>query len=129
MGVAAEDGARTPILPVVSPMRSLLIALIAAVCAMSASAEAQESAPKDMVLLTVSGPIGKTNRGVLDRQEGQPARIAEGRLPKAFAFDRAMLLALEQGTVTAQPPEFDEPVDLQGAAAAGRARSRRGGRR
>ena len=32
----------------------------------------------------------------------------------AFAFDRAMLLALPQGTVTLQPPEFDHPATFSG---------------
>jgi hypothetical protein len=95
-------------------MRSLLIALIAAVCAMSASAEGQESAPKDMVLLTVSGTIGETNRGVLDAKKDSLLALQKVSFPKAFAFDRAMLLALEQGTVTAQPPEFDKPVVFKG---------------
>jgi hypothetical protein len=95
-------------------MRSLLIALIAAVCTMSASAEEQESAPKDMVLLTVSGTIGETNRGVLDAKKDSLLALQKVSFPKAFAFDRAMLLALEQGTVTAQPPEFDKPAVFKG---------------
>ena len=93
---------------------------------MSASAEEQESAPKDMVLLTVSGTIGETNRGVLDAKKDSLLALQKVSFPKAFAFDRAMLLALEQGTVTAQPPEFDKPVVFKGAAAAGRPRSRPG---
>ena len=32
----------------------------------------------------------------------------------AFAFDRAMLLALPQGTVTAQPTTFDKPASFSG---------------
>ena len=48
------------------------------------AAEEQPSAPKDMVLLTVSGLIG-----VLALQKVN--------FPEAFAFDRAMLLTLEQG--------------------------------
>ena len=63
-------------------MRSLLIALIAAVCAMSASAEEQESAPKDMVLLTVSGTIGETNRGVLDAKKDSLLALQKVDFPR-----------------------------------------------
>jgi hypothetical protein len=47
-------------------MRSILIALIAALCALSVSAAEQDRAPQEMVLLTVSGTIGESNRGLLD---------------------------------------------------------------
>ena len=109
---------------VFSPCDPLLIALIAAFCALSASAADQEQAPKDMVLLTVSGTIGESNRGALDAKKDSLLAFQKIDFPKAFAFDRPMLLALEQGTVTAQPAGIRNACRLQGAAAAGRPRPR-----
>jgi hypothetical protein len=83
------------------PMRVLLVAVIAALCAWSSSAVAEEPAPKGMVLLTVSGLVGESNRGPLDVNKGSLLAAQKIDFPKAFAFDRAMLLALPQGTVTA----------------------------
>ena len=53
-----------------------------------------------MVLLTVSGMIGKTNRGPLDPKRDSMLALQKMDFKNAFAFDRAMLLALPQGTVT-----------------------------
>ena len=67
-----------------------------------------------MVLLTVSGTIGESNRGALDPKKDSLLALQKVDFNKAFAFDRATLLALEQGTVTAQPPEFDKPATFKG---------------
>ena len=99
-------------------MKRVLLSLCLAFGILPAFAGDEAPPPRDMVVLTVSGLIGKTNRGPLDPAQRQPARLAEGGLPEAFAFDRAMLLGLPQGTVTAQPPEFDAPATLQGPTAA-----------
>jgi len=96
-------------------MRLFLIALLTALCAAPAPAEEQMQAPKDMVLPTVSGLIGETNRGALDAKKDSLLALQKVNFPKAFAFDRAMLLTLEQGTVTAQPPEFDHPAMFKGS--------------
>ena len=94
-------------------MPSILAALVAVLCALPAFAAEQAPAPKEMVLLTVSGLVGKTNRGPLDPKQGQPAGVAEDRFPRAFAFDRATLLgAAAQGTVTAKTKEFEKPCHL-----------------
>jgi hypothetical protein len=95
-------------------MRSILIALIAALCALSVSAAAQDRAPKEMVLLTVSGTIGESNRGPLDPKKDSLLALNKIEFNKAFAFDRPTLLALEQGTVTVQPLEFDKPATFKG---------------
>ena len=95
-------------------MPSILIALIAAFCALSVSATAQDRAPKDMVLLTVSGTIGESNRGPLDPKKDSLLALNKIEFSKAFAFDRPTLLALEQGTVTVQPREFDKPATFKG---------------
>lgn len=88
------------------PMRSILIALIAALCALPAIAAEQQQAPKDMVLLTVSGTIGESNRGALDPKKDSQLALQKADFKKAFAFDRAMLLGLEQGTVRATTAEL-----------------------
>ena len=91
-------------------MRSILIALIAALCALPAIAAEQQQAPKDMVLLTVSGTIGESNRGALDPKKDSQLALQKADFKKAFAFDRAMLLGLEQGTVTATTAELGAPA-------------------
>src|SRR5512132_2498833 len=93
-------------------MRSILIALIAALCALPALAAEQQQAPKDMVLLTVSGTIGESNRGPLDPKKD--SLLVKADFKKAFAFDRAMLLGLEQGTVTATTAELGAPATFKG---------------
>ena len=100
--------------PGFQPMRSILLALIAALCALSVSAAEQDRAPKDMVLLTVSGTIGESNRGPLDPMKDSLLALNKIEFNKAFAFDRPTLLSLEQGTVTVQPREFDKPATFKG---------------
>ena len=100
--------------PGLQPMRSILLALIAALCALSVSAAEQDRAPKDMVLLTVSGTIGESNRGPLDPKKDSLLALNKIEFNKAFAFDRPTLLSLEQGTVTVQPREFDKPATFKG---------------
>ena len=100
--------------PGLQPMRSILLAFIAALCALSVSAAGQDRAPKDIVLLTVSGTIGESNRGPLDPKKDSLLALNKIEFNKAFAFDRPTLLALEQGTVTVQPREFDKPATFKG---------------
>jgi hypothetical protein len=96
-------------------MRLIFIALIAALCALPASAAEQQQAPKDMVLLTVSGTIGESNRGALDPKKDSLLALQKADFKKAFAFDRAMLLGLEQGTVTATTAELGVPATFKGS--------------
>jgi hypothetical protein len=95
-------------------MRSILIAFIAALCALPVSAAEQQQAPKDMVLLTVSGTIGESNRGALDAKQDGLLAVEKAEFKKAFAFDRAMLLGLEQGTVTATTVELGALATFKG---------------
>ena len=100
--------------PGFQPMRSILLAFIAALCALSVSAAGQDRAPKDIVLLTVTGTIGESNRGPLDPKKDSLLALNKIEFNKAFAFDRPTLLSLEQGTVTVQPREFDKPATFKG---------------
>jgi hypothetical protein len=96
------------------PMRALLVAVLAALCAWSASAAAEEPGPKEMVLLTVSGLVGESNRGPLDANKDSLLALQKIDFPKAFAFDRAMLAALPQGTVTATTKELGTSATFKG---------------
>jgi hypothetical protein len=95
-------------------MRALLVAVIAALCAWPASAAAEGRAPKEMVLLTVSGLVGESNRGPLVANKDSLLATQKIDFPKAFACDRAMLLALPQGTVTATTKELGAPATFKG---------------
>jgi hypothetical protein len=96
-----------------SSLRVLILAALAFAYA-PASAEDAKTGPSEMVLLTVSGTIGETNRGPLDPE--RDGLLAKNKIdfPKAFAFDRSMLLALQQGEVKAKPPGFDAPATFKG---------------
>ena len=85
-------------------MKRALLALLVVAGALPAFAGDAAQPPRDMVVLTVSGLIGKTNRGPLDQKRDSLLARQKIDFAKAFAFDRAMLLALEQGTVRIQPP-------------------------
>ena len=96
-------------------MRQFVLTLAFAACVVPAvAAEEQQGAPKDMVLLTVSGTIGESNRGALDPKKDSLLAAQKIVFPKAFAFDRPMLLGLEQGTVKVQPAEFAAPATFKG---------------
>ena len=100
-------------------MRSIFIALIAALCALPALAAEQQQALKDMVLLTVSGTIGESNRGALDPKKDSLLTSQKADFKEAFAFDRAMLLGLEQGAVTATTAELGARPPSRGLCSAG----------
>lgn len=95
-------------------MKRALLALYLAFGMLPALAADEPPAPADMVVLTVSGLIGKTNRGPLDPKRDSLLALQKVQFPQAFVFDRATLLGLPQGTVTAQPPEFDAPATFTG---------------
>ena len=95
-------------------MKRALVTLCLAFAIVPAFAGDEQPAPRDMVVLTVSGMIGKTNRGPLDPRKDSLLALQKIDFRQAFAFDRATLLGLPQGTVTAQPPEFDAPATFSG---------------
>jgi hypothetical protein len=95
-------------------MKRALLALALAFSILPAPAAGEAQAPRDMVLLTVGGLVGKTNRGRLDEKRDVVLAKSKAAFENAFAFDRAMLLALPQGTVTAQPTKFAKPATFTG---------------
>ena len=95
-------------------MKRAMLAL-ALVFGMSAAfADDEAPAPRDMVVLTVSGLIGKTNRGPLDPKRDSMLTLQKVDFKNAFAFDRATLLSLPQGTVTVTTNEFEKPATFSG---------------
>ncbi len=95
-------------------MKRALVALVLAFCSLPAQAGGETKQPRDMVMLTVGGLVGKTNRGPFDDNRDVVLAKYKAAFKSAFAFDRAMLLALPQETVTAQPTEFDKPATFSG---------------
>jgi hypothetical protein len=95
-------------------MQRALLALLLLACALPALAADEASAPRDMVVLTVSGMIGKSNRGPLDPKRDSVLALQKIDFKSAFAFDRPMLLGLKQGTVTVKTNEFDKVATFSG---------------
>jgi hypothetical protein len=95
-------------------MKRALLALYLVFAALPVLAADEPTPPRDMVVLTVSGMIGKTNRGPLDAKRDSLLALQKIDFKEAFAFDRATLLSLPQGTVTVQPREFDKPATFSG---------------
>jgi 5'-methylthioadenosine phosphorylase len=94
--------------------RAALALLLFALGAVSALAVEESAAPKDMVMLTVAGAIANTNRGPLDPKRDSLFALKGISFDRAFAFDRAMLLGLKQGTVKAQTAELGQPATFTG---------------
>ncbi len=95
-------------------MKRALLALTLALGLSPAFAGDEAQPPGDMVVLTVSGLIGHTNRGPFDAKRDSLLALQKAEFKNAFAFDRATLLALPQGTVTVQTNEFEKPVTFSG---------------
>lgn len=95
-------------------MKTILTAFLLVFGAVAIAAVGAAEEPRGMVVLTVSGMIGNTNRGALDEKRDSLLARNNVKFERAFAFDRAMLLSLEQGSVTVQPPEFDKPATFTG---------------
>ncbi|MGE3529401.1 MAG: hypothetical protein AB7G54_08220 [Methyloceanibacter sp.] len=95
-------------------MKPALLYLLAALIVSPALAGSETEMPREMVLLTVGGLVGKSNRGPVDAK--RDVLLAEHKVAfkNAFAFDRAMLLALPQQTVTAQPNTYAKPASFSG---------------
>ena len=95
-------------------MKRAVLYLALALAVSPALAGSEADTPRDMVLLTVSGLVGKTNRGPVDAKRDVLLAGLKAEFKSAFEFDRAMLLALPQATVTGQPNTFDKPASFSG---------------
>src|ERR1044072_9997147 len=95
-------------------MKRTLLTLCLVFAALRVLAADEPAPPRDMVVLTVGGMIGKTNRGPLDAKRDSLLALQKIDFKDAYAFDRATLLSLPRGTVPAQPREFDKPATFSG---------------
>jgi hypothetical protein len=74
------------------------LGLFIVLCPLAAIAAEQMEAPKEMVVLTVGGAVGHTNRGPIDVKRDEFLAHLQISFTRAFAFDRPMLARLKQGT-------------------------------
>jgi hypothetical protein len=95
-------------------MMRVLAVLFIAFLSLPAFASDEARAPDGMVLLTVGGLVGQPNRGPMDAKRDSLLAQLKADFKYGFAFDRAMLLKLPQGSVTAQPAEFDKEAVFSG---------------
>lgn len=95
-------------------MKRVVAALVLALFGFSALAADEAPTPKGMVLLTVGGYVGKSNRGPLDPKHDSLLAKLKADFKQGFEFDREMLLALPQGTAKAKPIEFDKEATFKG---------------
>jgi hypothetical protein len=95
-------------------MKRALAFVLVALASLQALAADEGPAPEGMVLLTVGGFVGKSNRGPLDPKRDSLLAGLKISFKHAFVFDRKTLLELPQGAVTAKPPEFDKPATFSG---------------
>lgn len=111
-------------------MARIFLALIFWLGATACHAAEQVEAPKDMVLLTVTGDVNVTNRGPFDPDKDSIFSRLNISFERAFAFDRAMLMRLKQGRVMAKTTElgkagvFTGPLLKEVLAAVGAARGK-----
>ena len=95
-------------------MKRMLTVVFIALLSLPALAADEAPEPPGMVLLTVGGYVGKPNRGPLDPEHDSLLAKLKADFKHGFAFDRAMLLKLPQGEVTAHPPEFGKEATFSG---------------
>ena len=105
-------------------IRALLVCIVALVSlvppanlpalAQDDMAKPDNAKQKGMVLLTIGGYVGKPNRGPLNPTRDSVLAKLKADFKHGFEFDREMLLALPQGTVTATTPELEGEAVFKG---------------
>src|SRR6516164_4862645 len=102
-------------------MKRALLALYLVFAALPVLAADEPTPPRDMVVLTVSGMIGKTNRGPLDAKARQSACVAKNRLQAGLRLrsHHAAVAAARNGdgaaTGVGQARDLQRPLDPRGA--------------
>lgn len=96
--------------------RGVIAALAHGVLALAAGplVAGEMPAPKGAVILTIAGDVANFNRGPTRGKRDGFFAHHQIAFERAFAFDRAMLQALPQKQITAQPPYFDKPTVFRG---------------
>jgi hypothetical protein len=95
-------------------MKRALLALAFIFGTSAVFADDAAAPPRGMTVLTVSGLVGKTNRGPFDPKRDSLLALQKAEFKNAFAFDRETLLALPQGKVTVTTNEFEKPATFSG---------------
>lgn len=95
-------------------LRAVVFCWIALVSFAAIAEEKGGDKPEGMVLLTVGGLVGKTNRPPFDENRDSALAKLQVAFKNAYAFDREMLLALPQGTVRATTPELGSEAVFKG---------------
>ncbi|WP_158965419.1 hypothetical protein [Chachezhania sediminis] len=84
--------------------RSILKSLAVMLCLAAAPAAADMAKPEGMVILTVAGNVGETNRGPAGAEDWTLMAELELTFDKAVEFDAAMLDALDQSQMQVPVP-------------------------
>ncbi len=95
-------------------MKRALVGFLIALVSLPALAADEAHTPKDMVVLTIGGLVGTTNRGPLDPKRDSLLAKLKIDFKNGFEFDLPMLRALPQGEVTAKPIEFGKEATFKG---------------
>jgi len=95
-------------------MTRALVFLLTALVSFPAFAADDAPTSEDMVVLTVGGFVGKSNRGPLDPKRDSLLAALKVDFKHGFEFDLATLRALPQGTVKAKPIEFEKEATFTG---------------
>lgn len=100
-------------------LRLIVLALAAAAlaaCGSGTPAPAAAPAGSSMVVLTVTGAIGETNRGPLDEFDDAFLGHKGMKFEKTYAFTLADLASLEQRELTLKRPNWPRTLKLRGPA-------------
>jgi hypothetical protein len=96
-------------------LRHIAVALCAiGLIAIGAAEAAQTSDPAGPVILTISGAIGKANRGPVDPFRDRLFESHDLTFDKAMTFTRADLVGLGLHTITVSYPEWPGPHRFEG---------------
>lgn len=95
-------------------LRAVVFCWIALVSFAAIAEDNGGAKPEGMVLLTVGGLVGKTNRPPFDENRDSALAKLKVAFKSAYAFDREMLLALPQGTMRATTPELGSEAVFKG---------------
>jgi len=95
-------------------LRALVFCWIALVSFAAVAQDGSGPKPEGMVLLTVGGFVGISNRGPFDEKRDSALAKLKVDFKHGYDFDREMLLALPQGSVTATTPELKSEAVFKG---------------
>ncbi len=95
-------------------LRAFVYCWIGLLCLPAFAQDGSVPKPEGMVLLTVGGLVGKSNRAAFEEKRDSALAKLKVDFKHGYAFDREMLMALPQGTVTAVTPELGAEAVFKG---------------